>query len=100
MIFVNQLQLDQVKYIIEQSVKGNHLLFHATVIKRIASRADAVEKGRTEAAEQVLEQMILCDTISKKKMFLEALDPTMYDDVVRVYMNIVQNSAHDSQGLH
>jgi hypothetical protein len=99
MIFVNQLQLDQVKYLLEQSVRGNHILFQAETIKKVASTPKEVDSARTELAEKILEEMILRDTLSKKKLYLESLDRDLYEDVVRVYMNIVQNTAQDSQGF-
>jgi hypothetical protein len=102
MIYVNQEQLDQVKYLLEQSAKGNHLLFDCRTIHRIAYRIGKEENradGRLQRAEALLEQLILRPTISSKKAFLETLDPDTHDDVARVYFNIVQNSAQEHQGF-
>ena len=97
MIYVNQEQLDQVKYLLERSAQGVHILFDANTIRRIASKKEA--KERVEKAEKLLEHMILCPSISGKKAFLETLDAETHDDVARVYFNIVQNSAQESQGF-
>ena len=99
MIYVNQEQLDQVKYLLDQSAQGNHILFDYGTIHRIAFRIGTNETrdDRIEKAEALLEQMILRPTISGKKAFLETLDPHTYDDVARVYFNIVQNSAQEKQ---
>lgn len=101
MIYVSQEQLEQVKYLLEQSAIGNHLLFDEQTIRRIANRIGNTESRdeRIEKAEQLLEQMILRPTISSKRAFLETLDPLTYDDVARVYFNIVQNTAHENQGF-
>lgn len=101
MIYVNQEQLDQVKYLLDQSALGNHLLFDGSTIYRIASRIGHTEarNDRIDMAEKLLEQMILRPSISQKKAFLESLDPETYDDVARVYFNIVQNSAQEKQGF-
>ena len=101
MIYVNQEQLDQVKYLLDQSALGNHLLFDGKTIHRIASRIGNKDScaDRVEKAEKLLEQMILCPTISSKKNFLEGLDSQTYDDVAHVYFNIVQNSAEEKQGF-
>lgn len=101
MIYVNQEQLDQVKYLLEQSAQGNHLLFDEQTLRRVAGRIGNNE-ARTESLEQaehLLEQMILKPTISGKRAFLETLDRATYDEVARVYFNIVQNTAQEKQGF-
>lgn len=101
MIYVNQEQLDQVKYLLDQSALGNHLLFNEGTIRRIAPMiGQQLERSpRVERAEKLMEQMILCPSISSKKTFLENLDAETYDDVARVYFNIVQNTAQEKQGF-
>ncbi len=101
MIYVNQEQLDQVKYLLEQSAVGNHLLFDDKTIHRIALRIGQQESRdeRQEKAEQLLEQMILRPTLSSKRAFLEGLDQQTYEDVARIYFNIVQNSAQEKQAF-
>lgn len=101
MIYVNQEQLDQVKYLLDQSAQGNHLLFDGGTIRRIADRIGQTEarNERLEKAEHLLEQMILRPTLAGKKAFLDGLDAQTYDDVARVYFNIVQNSAQEKQGF-
>jgi hypothetical protein len=101
MIYVSQEQLDQVKYLLEQSAIGNHLLFDEKTIRRIAARVGRNENRdeRLERAEHLLEQMILRPTIASKRIFLESLDAQTYDDVARVYFNIVQNTAQENQGF-
>ena len=101
MIYVNQEQLDQVKYLIHQSALGNHLLFDEKTLRRIAPRVGQQEARteKVEKAEHLLEQMILRPSISSKRAFLESLDPEIYDEVARVYFNIVQNTAQENQGF-
>lgn len=101
MIYVNQEQLDQVRYLLAQSALGNHLLFNENTIRRIAPEIgkQGARNARVEKAEKLLEQMILCPSISSKKTFLEKLDAQTYDDVARVYFNIVQNTAQENQGF-
>jgi hypothetical protein len=100
-IYVNQDQLDQVKYLLEQSAQGNHLLFSEQTLRRVAPQIGRPE-ARTERlkkAEHLLEQMILRPSISSKKAFLEALDQETYDDVAKVFFNIVHNTIQESQGF-
>jgi len=100
-IYVNQDQLDQVKYLLQQSAQGNHLLFDDHVLRRLAPRIGRQEERneKVEKAEQLLEQMILRPSISSKRAFLEGLDAETYDEVARVYFNIVQNTAQEHQGF-
>jgi hypothetical protein len=101
LIYVNKDQLDQVKYLLQQSAQGNHLLFDENVLRRIAPRIGRQESRceRVVKAEALLEQMILRPGISSKRAFLEGLDPEMYDEVARVFFNIVQNTAQENQGF-
>ncbi len=101
MIYVNQEQLDQVKYLLEQSAQGNHLLFDTGTLRRVATRIGAPEARSPviEKAEALLEQMILKPCISSKKAFLETLEPEIYDEVAKVFFNIVQNTAQEKHGF-
>ncbi len=96
MVYVNEDQLEQVKYLLEQSALGNHLLFDNITIRRIAN-TDHENQDRVEKAEKLLEEMILCPTLAAKRAFLENLDRRTYDDVVRIFLNVVQNTLKDSQ---
>ncbi|NUM88718.1 MAG: hypothetical protein HUU37_05910 [Bdellovibrionales bacterium] len=96
MVYVNEEQLEQVKYLLEQSALGNHLLFDNSTIRRIAN-TDHENQDRVERAEKLLEEMILCPTLAAKRAFLENLDRRTYDDVVRIFLNVVQNTLKDSQ---
>jgi hypothetical protein len=98
MIYVSQEQLDQVKYLLEQSAKGCHLLFDDRTIRRIAPGVTGDKDDCSKKAENLMEQMILRPTIAGKKAFLEALDSETYDDVVKLYLTIVQNTAQENQG--
>lgn len=96
MIYVSQEQLDQVKYLLEQSAKGCHLLFDDSTILRVARKVNGEKTDKK--AESLMEQMILHPTISGKKAFLEALDQDTYDEVAKLYLTIAQNTAQENQG--
>ena|SRR3989338_1871055 len=97
MVYVNQNQLDQVQYLIEQSILGNHILFNNETIIRIAiGNAKDLERNRMEKAERLIEEMILCPTLDAKRCFLAKLDHDTHDDVARVYLNIVHNRVYES----
>lgn len=102
MIYVSQEQLDQVNYLLAQSALGNHLLFDQHTLRRVLPGLSPAESRtpEVEKAEKLLEQMILRPSISAKKAFLESLSPELHDDVARVYFNIVQNTARETQVRH
>lgn len=76
---------------------GNHILFDHHTIRDIASHETKENSDRVEKAEKLLEQMILCPTIAKKREFLADLDHDTYLDVAKVFLNIVQNTLRDTQ---
>lgn len=91
MVYVNQKQLDQVEYILEQSARGHHVLFEIDEIRRAFQPLDEDDKEDAEA-EKHIENLILQPTLLSKKVYLENLSPEMYDHVVRTYFSIVENN--------
>lgn len=94
MIYVNQKQLDQVEYLIEQSCRGHHVLFDADIIRK------AFESGEDEDGEQSekhIENLILQPTLVSKRAYLENLTPPVRDRVVRTYFAIVENNLFEAQ---
>lgn len=100
MIYVNQKQLDQVEYIIEQSTRGHHVLFDTDVIRRVfrarAMLADETssddESENDEVTEKHIENLILQPTLISKRAYLENLTPDTFEKVVRTYFAIVENN--------
>ncbi|MGE4233126.1 MAG: hypothetical protein AB7F43_07340 [Bacteriovoracia bacterium] len=100
MIYVNQEQLDQVKYLIEQSSKGFHILFETDLIRKAFDLSDnPVEEPEDEAPEdgdnsieKHIENMILQPTILSKRAYLENLEPKVFSKVIKTYFSIVENN--------
>ena len=101
MIYVNQKQLDQVEYLIEQSSRGHHVLFDTDVIRKVFRNApqirlaDEKEDDEPEAdvsSEKHIENLILQPTLVSKKAYLENLTPDVFEKVVRTYFAIVENN--------
>lgn len=94
MIYVSEDQLEQVEYLIGQSIQGNHVLFDPDTIKRVFTAfigEDVCEKD-AYGVEHHIERMILQPTLSQKRAYLERLDRKTFELVVRTYFNIVENS--------
>ena len=90
MIYVSKHQLNQVEYLIHQSIQGNHLLFDVETVRRVF-RADISDKPE-KPVEDLIEHLILEPTLEKKRAFLEGLDRSTFVRVVRTYFNIVENN--------
>ena len=109
MIYVNQKQLDQVEYIIEQSTRGHHVLFDSQIIRDVFKHDEvdcfeALETvGESEdtdpdnTSEKHIENLILQPTLVSKKAYLENLTPDTLRRVVRTYFSIVENNIFENQ---
>ncbi|MBI3543131.1 MAG: hypothetical protein HY075_07650 [Deltaproteobacteria bacterium] len=101
MIYVNQKQLDQVEYLIEQSCRGHHVLFDAEIIRQAFSKAQKEEleeddESSQETIEKHIENLILQPTLVSKRAYLENLTIDTRDRVVRTYFSIVENNLFEA----
>ncbi len=95
MLVVNKEQLAQVEYLLWQSKQGNHLLFEPSLIRSVFERAGHNPEwsdGLAYEVEHHIERMIEQPTLIQKRAYLERLDQTTLDRVIRTYFNIVENS--------
>lgn len=105
MIYISQDQLEQVEYIIDQSILGHHVLFDHEILRKIFTEEKTnpiLEEVSEEDAYQVehhIEKLILQPSLAQKKAYLEKLDPTTFIHVVRTYFNIVENNLFENQEL-
>ncbi|MCM0606025.1 MAG: hypothetical protein KA715_08035 [Xanthomonadaceae bacterium] len=99
MIQINQEQVRQIEYLINQSMSGNHILFDVERIREVFStrtgRADESTPVNPQAVEGHLEKMIALPTLAQKRAFLERLDNRTFRMIVRTYFNIVENNLYD-----
>jgi hypothetical protein len=100
MIYVNQKQLDQVEYLIEQSCRGHHVLFDAETIRSVFPSTECDEAAEKSASgediEKHIENLILQPTLLSKRAYLENLNPDTLKRVVRTYFSIVENNLFES----
>ncbi len=101
MIYVTKNQLDQVEYLIHQSIQGNHILFDTETVRKIFWEHSHLSDSEAYAVEHHIEKLILLPSLEQKKAYLEQMDTTTFEKVVRTYFNIVENSLFEkSQVLH
>ena len=91
-IYVSQHQLDQVEYIIEQSIRGNHILFDVESLKSILTTGRDLSEDEAYAVEPHLEKLLSEPSLDQKRAYLDRLDSATYERVVKTYFNIVENN--------
>ncbi len=98
MIYVSKQQLDQVEYLIEQSIQGNHILFDAETVHRVFSGSRSFSNPVNEAyeVEHHIERVIMQPTLEEKRAYLDKLDRETFDRVVKTYFNIVENNIFEN----
>lgn len=101
MIYVSKNQLNQVEYLIGQSILGNHVLFDTEALRRVfdspelSPTASDSQDEENYSVEHHIERIILQPTIAQKRAYLEKLDRDTFERVVRTYFNIVENNLYE-----
>lgn len=98
MIYVTQSQLDQVEYLLSQSIQGNHVLFDLDTVRRVLSKDDDFTEEDAYAVEHHIERLIAQPSLREKRAYLERLESRTHDQVVRTYFNIVENNLFENLG--
>lgn len=111
MIYVTKEQLEQVEYLIRQSIQGNHVLFDPETVRQAFREAasscknpDSLAQRRQDAefleeaysVEHHIERMMGQPTLVEKRAYLERLDQETCRRVVRTYFNIVENNLYEN----
>ncbi|MCB0349213.1 MAG: hypothetical protein KDD37_10275 [Bdellovibrionales bacterium] len=98
-------KLEQLEFLLKQSLKGIHLLFDNRDIARVLSQTQ--DKDNQPFSMEKLKEMqsLLTDFISQesledKRDFLEELDEGEYDLLVQTYFNLLENSIKEEKIVH
>jgi len=104
MIHVDEDQLEQIEYLLDQSKQGNHVIFDVEQVKKIFavhSRDEEISTEEAYAVEPQIEHLMSEPTLDRKRAYLESLDTDTFEKVVRTYFNIVENTIYEDPGdLH
>ena len=101
MIYVNQDQLKQVEYLLNQSAQGHHVLFDTDTLRRVFRRATfdpiatPIETNAAYAVEHHIERLMSQPSLAEKRAYLEGLDAETFDQVVKTYFNILENTMYE-----
>jgi hypothetical protein len=113
MITVNGKQAKEIEYLIEQAIQGHHVLFDDSLLKtmlhaRQVDREQPSEQSRRMAPlenentdefrhhEKLLEQILILPSLVQKRAFLDRLKPQEQAGLLRLWLNVVENSLYQS----
>jgi hypothetical protein len=97
-IYITEDQAAQVKYLLEQAIQGNHILFDSPTLKRILE-TPAIAPTESHESEPHIEKLMGLKGLAEKRAYLERLDPKTFEGVVRTYLNIVENTLFEAKGI-
>ena len=102
MIEVSKAQLNQLRYLIHQSLQGNHVLFDPETLRHAVHETEGLlAVDDLYAVEHHLERMLEQPTLDHKRAYLERLDARTHHLVVRSYLTIIEDNLFESsRDLH
>ena len=103
MVRIDNSQIEEIQYIIRQSMNGLHILFDNDTIKKYLrdkdDENDIFDESTSKRTESLLERFMSTPTITAKKMFFKDLDEEEKSLLIRTYFNIVENNVLSSSRL-
>jgi hypothetical protein len=99
-------QIGQVEYLIQQSIKGHHVLFDVPTLRKILKASGSSDGSKTLTLEQAqtienhIEALLRQPSLAEKRAYLESLDSFDFTWVVKTYFNIIESNVYESQETH
>ncbi len=88
--------LDEIEYLLTQSLNGVHHLFDHTTIAKILSRPndefDPFSFENLQMVQSLFAELLSQESLPAKRRFLHQLDEASYEVLVRTYFHVVDNS--------
>jgi hypothetical protein len=94
-IYVSKEQLNQVEYLIEQSIRGNHVLFDLGTVREIFN-SETCSTEESYSVEHHIERLMVQSSLEEKRAYLDHLDADTFQKVVKTYFNIVENNLYEN----
>lgn len=99
-IQISSDKLQEIEYLLSQSLQGLHLLFDNKIIKKILAQPtediDFFNFENIKRVQNILSDFIAQKSLMEKEKFLKDLDKEGYELLVRTYFNIVDNAVLES----
>jgi hypothetical protein len=100
MVRIDDSQIEEIQYIINQSMNGLHVLFDNETIKKYLrgkdNEDDIFDENTSKRTELLLEKFMSIPSIRAKKMFFKDLQEDDKSLLIRTYFNIVENNVLSS----
>tara|TARA_B100001248_G_scaffold255904_1_gene236233 strand:+ start:9128 stop:9448 length:321 start_codon:yes stop_codon:yes gene_type:complete len=98
-------KLDQLEFLLHQSMKGIHLLFENRDIARVLSRPKAKQTKEFSMNKLKKMQALLADFIAQESLqdkidYMNSLDEKTFELLVETYFNLLENSVKEVKVLH
>ena len=88
--------MQEIQYIIQQSMNGYHVLFDNETIKRFCANSktddDIFDENQARRTERLVELFMSTPTINGRKQFFESLNDEEKSLLIRTYFHIVENN--------
>lgn len=88
--------IDQIETLLNQSIRGLHLLFDHSSIKKVleipTNDQEYFSSTKLDRIQEIFTRLMECTSYQKKLFFLESLDQESYELVVRTYFHLVENT--------
>jgi len=95
-IYITKEQAHNVKYLLEQAMQGNHILFDSNTLSRVMSETRATLEA-SYGVEPHIEKVMSLATIPEQRAYLERFDPETFELVVKTYIHIVENTLFETK---
>ena len=104
MIEVSEQKLSQIRYLLTQSMQGNHLLFEPAALRKVFIKdkrrgISLLEADEARHIEEHIERMMSLPSLSKMCQYLDELDSKSYEWVVRTYFHIVESNIAENEEM-
>ncbi len=96
LIYISEDDLEQVEYLIDQSVQGHHVLFDPAIVREVMCTDGTISEEDAYEVEHHIENLITQSTLTLKRAYIEKLDSSTLNKVVRTYFNIIENNIYDN----
>jgi len=100
---IEEKNLDEIEFLLAQSMNGVHHLFDNQVIARIlqtpTEEIDFFNFENMDRIQELFTQLLNQNSVQEKKTFLQSLDANSYEILVRIYFHIVDNTLMTSDTL-
>lgn len=100
---IEEKNLDEIEFLLAQSMNGVHHLFDNQVIAKIlqtpTEEIDFFNFENMDRIQELFTQLLNQNSVQEKKTFLQTLDENSYEILVRIYFHIVDNTLMTSDTL-